>query len=265
MDCQDRMDCQTTIPHLSPVLVLCAAVWLVLAGCRDDTVDEAADDPTPAEQLAANVLSDAERTEGWRLLFDGETLDGWHAYGRDSIATWTVEDGTITTRPDSYGDIVTDEAFADFEFVAEWKIEAGGNSGIIYRVVDDPERYGATYLTGPEYQLLDDPAYEGQLSPAQLTASNYDVDPPSTNATRPAGSWNETRIVVDGDHVEHWLNGEKVVEYELGSPAWEERVAVSKWSEEEDYGRAEEGHIAIQNHDSRVWLRNVKVRPLGSE
>lgn len=251
---------------INPFFLLLSGVLLILAACgsgeSDDAETAVTEEKAAAEQAAGpNALSQAEKEAGWQLLFDGGSLeDNWHSFKRDTVAGWTVEDGTIALKGGG-GDLVTDETYDDFELSLEWKIEEAGNSGIIYRVVEAPE-YSATYVTGPEYQLLDDQGFPQELKPNQYAGSNYDMRAPSKKVARPAGQWNKTRIVVNRNHVEHWLNGAKVVEYELGSESWKLRVETSKWKDYPDYGKAEEGHIALQDHGNQVWFRNVKIREL---
>ncbi|HSR42804.1 MAG TPA: DUF1080 domain-containing protein, partial [Longimicrobiales bacterium] len=219
--------------------------------------DEPRSDVPTSDQEAPNTLTAAERQAGWRLLFDGETTDGWRGYMMDEVPDgWTVEDGLLT-RSGPGRDIVTVERYADFELAAEWRLEPGGNSGILYRVVEGPEQ---TYHSGPEMQVLDDARHPDGGSPLTSAGANYGLHPAPRGVVRPAGEWNQARILVDGNHVEHWLNGEKIVEYELGSDDWERRVAESKFAAWPPYGRADEGHIALQDHGDRVWYRNVKIR-----
>ncbi len=250
----------------SPWALLLSCALLSLTACssgQEENAETARTEEATSEDQAAgpNALSQTEREAGWQLLFDGGSLENnWHSFKRDTVAGWTVEDGTIALTGGG-GDLVTDESFEDFELSLEWKIEEAGNSGIIYRALEAPE-YSATYVTGPEYQLLDDRGFPQELKPSQYAGANYDMHAPSKKVARPAGQWNKTRIVVNGKHVEHWLNGEKVVEYELGSENWQLRVDTSKWSDYPDYGKAEEGHIALQDHGNKVWFRNVKIRPL---
>lgn len=244
------------------VMVLALAAGSGACGGRAaETADAApAEDAAAAAQQPPNTLTAEERAQGWRLLFDGETTDGWRGYMREDMPDgWRVEDGTLT-RAGRAGDIVTSERFSDFELSLEWRVEPGGNSGVLYRVVEGPEH---TYHSGPEMQVLDDAAHPDGRSPLTSAGSNYGLHPAPRGVVRPAGEWNRTRIVVEGAHVEHWLNGEKVVEYELGSAAWEALVADSKFAQWPEYGRADEGHIALQDHGDRVWFRNIKIREIG--
>lgn len=208
-----------------------------------------------------NTLTDAERAAGWRLLFDGRRADQWRGYGRpDMPRGWQVEDGTLALASGGEGrDIITREQFSDFELALEWKIEPGGNSGIFYRAAEGEDWI---YQSAPEMQVLDDERHSDGQSPLTSAGSNFGLHPAPRGVVRPAGEWNAVRILVRGSHVEHWLNGVKVVEYELGSGAWARRVAESKFAQWPRYGKAVRGHIGLQDHGNRVWFRNIKVREI---
>lgn len=206
-----------------------------------------------------NTLTAAERAAGWRLLFDGKTTSGWRAYkGADMPAGWQVVDGALT-RVAQAADIITTEKFRDFELSLDWNVEPGGNSGIFYRAIEGPQWI---YQGAPEYQILDDERHADGKAELTSAGSNYALHPVPRGVVKPAGEWNQSRIVVKGSHVEHWLNGRKVVEYELGSDDWKQRVANSKFAGWKDYGVAREGHIGLQEHGNRVAFRNIKVKPL---
>jgi len=206
-----------------------------------------------------NTLTQAEQAAGWRLLFDGRTTDGWRGYGMDSMpAGWEAVDGALT-RVAETRDIITREQFGNFELSLEWKIASGGNSGILYRVT---EEYDYTYKSGPEMQVLDDAKHPDGQSRLTAAGADYALYPSSAGVVKPAGEWNQVRILVNGNHVEHWLNGTKVVEYELGSPDWVAKVKASKFAEWPHYGLAKAGYIGLQEHGSRVAYRNIKIRVL---
>jgi hypothetical protein len=229
---------------LSPVICL-----LLIIGCVK----------APPED---NTLSSSEMEEGWQLLFDGKTTNGWRSYLSDGITGWEVEDGTLKALGlggDLGGDIITEGRYENLELKLEWKISPGGNSGILYLVQEDTA-YDAVYETGPEYQLIDDEGWPGELEDWQLTGANYAMHIAENKELKPVGEWNSSMIIVDHGRVEHWLNGAKVVEYELWSEDWEKRVAEGKWSNYPDYGKLKEGHISLQDHGSVTWFKNIKIR-----
>ncbi|MGH7700568.1 MAG: 3-keto-disaccharide hydrolase [Gemmatimonadales bacterium] len=214
---------------------------------------------TAAAQQSMNTLTPDERAQGWRLLFDGKTTDGWRRWGGDSMpAGWQVVDGALT-RVAQAGDIITRDKFRNFELALEWQVAAGGNSGIFYRASEADD---AIYWTAPEMQVLDDGAHPDAQSRLTAAGSLYGLYPAAPGAVKPAGEWNEVRVVVNGNHVEHWLNGVKVVECELGSADWEARVKASKFAPHAHFGKNAEGYIGLQDHGDRVAYRNIKVREL---
>jgi hypothetical protein len=214
-----------------------------------------------------NTLTEKERSEGWQLLFDGKTTRGWHMYnGPDTLAGWTVEDGNLVALGkggDIGGDIITDQQYKNFELKWEWKIAPQGNSGAIYHVIES-EVLGAPYLTGPEYQLLDDLDFPHEVKDWQTTGADYAMYPadPDKKIIKPAETWNTSRIVFDNGDVQHWLNGEKVVEFEAWSDEWFDLKNSGKWGNISEYGLAKEGHICLQDHGSKAWFRNIKIREL---
>ena len=213
-----------------------------------------------AQPATPNVLSAAEQREGWRLLFDGATTAGWRNFKSEAISPhWTVEDGALTTDGQG-GDIVSADEFENFDLSLEWKISEGGNSGIFFGVVEGD--YDAIWRTGPEMQILDNDRAEDRFKPSHLAGANYDLQAPRVAAARPVGEWNLARIRVDHGHVQQWLNGQLVVEYDLWTPAWEQAVAASKFATMPGYGRAHRGHLALQDHGYRVWFRSIRIRAL---
>tara|TARA_R110002096_G_scaffold116491_7_gene252331 strand:+ start:2069 stop:2800 length:732 start_codon:yes stop_codon:yes gene_type:complete len=205
---------------------------------------------------AQNVLTQAEKDEGWKLLFDGKTIEGWRSYANDSFpeSGWVIEDGTLHKQGGvKYGDIMTVDTYEDFEFAWEWKLEQGGNNGVKYFIT--AER-GAPI--GHEYQMIDDATTEDQLS---SSASFYlVVAPNAAKPLRPPGEWNSSRIVVSGNRVEHWLNGAKVLSYDCGSPEILEKVANTKYKKFPGFGNKVSGHIMLTDHSDACWFRNLKIR-----
>ena len=214
----------------------------------------------PTWALVIATATSCARDAGWRPLFDGHTTNGWRNFRSDSISSgWQVVDGALTRAQSGAGDIITRDKFKNFELALEWKIAPGGNSGIFYRASEDDD---AVYWTAPEMQVLDDAHHPDGESRLTSAGANYGIDSSSPGVVRPAGEWNQVRIVVNGSHVEHWLNGQKVVEYDLGSPAWEAKVKASKFAPHVHYGRNTEGYIGLQDHGDWVAYRNIKIRVL---
>jgi hypothetical protein len=241
----------------------------VLAGCAPPSEEESSAAEAMAAAAAHNTLTAEEEAAGWELLFDGVSTDGWRGYGREDFPTaaWNVEAGELvnlsTSGEMAGGDIVTTGEFTDFELVFDFKVGPEGNSGVFYRV---REHEGAElWQVAAEYQVLDDTAYieMGTMDMrTHLTGDNYDLHSAVVRPTKPVGEWSTGRIVVDGTRVEHWLNGEMTVEYELYTPEWEALVAASKFGPEEHYARARSGSIGLQDHGTPVWFRNIKIRPI---
>lgn len=210
------------------------------------------------DSTAATAKAGAD--SGWVALFDGTSTAAWRGYRSDTLpGVWHIENGTLT-KAGGGGDIITREPYGDFELELDWKLSKGGNAGIFYHAT---EEYDHVYWSGPEYQLLDDANHPDGRNRLTSAASDYALYPSPAGIVKPANEWNSARIVVRGAHVEHWLNGQKVVEYELWSPDWKARVAKSKFAAWRDYGMAHAGYIGIQgDHDGQLWIRNVRIRPL---
>ncbi|MCC6408179.1 MAG: DUF1080 domain-containing protein [Planctomycetes bacterium] len=237
--------------------------WFGPVGCRRVQTQVGVDLPRfervamPAG--ARNSLTDTERAEGWRSLFDGASTAGWRNYGKEGAPTgWAAENGELVRVGDG-GDLVTEELFDSFELEFDWRLWPGGNSGVFFHVVDG---FDAVWRTGPEFQLLDNAGHADGQDPLTSTGANYALHAPEFDDTQPITTWNHARLVVDGAHVEHWLNGVKQCEYELWTDAWKARVAGSKFAAMPDYGLAKTGRIALQDHGDRVAFKNVKLRPI---
>ncbi len=223
------------------------------------TEPETAQETTAAPGAA--MLSDEEKAEGFRLLFDGTTLNGWHSYLRDTVAGWQAVDGVITCPGKTGADLVSNETFENFDLRFEWKINPKGNSGVIYKVIEDPANE-QPYISGPEYQVIDDAGYPAELKDVQKSGGNYDINAPSSLKANAPGEWNQGRILVNGSHVEHWLNGEKVAEYEYGTDEWKKNVAASKFKDWAYATPHAAGKIAFQDHSDPVFYRNVRIKTL---
>jgi hypothetical protein len=207
-----------------------------------------------------NTLSAREAEAGWKLLFDGKTTAGWRNYKKETVGPgWTVVDGILTRSGDNAGDIVTADKYRNFDLALDWRVAEGGNSGILYRATEDNEYI---WQSAPEMQILDDERHADGKSPLTSAGSNFALYPAPRGVVHPAGQWNSARILVNGNHVEHWLNGQKLLEYELGSAEWKDRVAKSKFNTMPNYGKASEGYIGLQDHGDKVEFRNIRIRVL---
>ena len=219
------------------------------------------------ENSKLNTLSKKEQKQGWILLFNGNNLENWKGFNIPEVPTcWSVQNGFLTCKSDggaeTNGDIISIQTFADFELKIEWAISEGGNSGIFYHVVEHP-RYHYAYETAPEYQIIDDKGWPGTLENWQQCGADYAMHESSNNKVlKPAGEWNTTRILFYNNHVEHWLNGIKIVEFDAYTPEWEALKNSGKWKSYPDYAISKTGKIGLQNHGSGVMFRNIKIRQL---
>ena len=218
------------------------------------------DQPASRTATTADSLPPQAMTDEWRPLFDGKTTTGWREFRKPSISPgWKVIDATLVRADSGAGDIITDEQFRNFELELEWMLPKGGNSGVFYRAT---EAVDTIWKAAPEMQILDDANHADGKSPLTSAGASYGLYPAPRGVVRPADQWNTARLVVNGNHVEHWLNGTKLLEYELGSADWKDRVAKSKFNTRPLYGKAEQGHIGLQDHDNRVAFRNIRIRVL---
>ncbi len=210
-----------------------------------------------AAMAQPDTLTPKEKAAGWKLLFDGRTLAGWR--GLKAAAPdpgWRVVDGALGPDPKTSKDVISKDTYGDFELSFQWKISKLGNSGVMYHVIEVGDE---TYESGPEYQILDNAHGE---APKERAAALFALYAPAKDMTKPPGEWNQGRIVVRHNHVEHWLNGTKVVAYDLGSPDFKAKVVASKFAQWPQFAPAARGHIALQNHGNAVWFRDLKIRPL---
>jgi cytochrome c len=226
----------------------------------------------PAKALQPNTLSQKEKEDGWRMLFDGKTTSGWRNFNSDRIGSaWKVKDGALYLdnskkkewQVEGGGDIVTNDEFENFELSLEWKVQPCGNSGIMFNVVED-KKYNHVWLTGPEMQILDNTCHpDGQID-KHRAGNLYDLIEGPYVSANPAGEWNKARILVNKGHLELWLNGHKQAETEMFTPSWEEMIKASKFKDMPDFGKARKGRISLQDHGDQVWFRNIKVRELNN-
>ena len=226
-----------------------------------------------------NHLTAAERTAGWRLLFDGKTFAGWRGLGYDSVPTahWRIVDGAIEKiasgnvprmadgQPAAGGDLVTADTFRDFELAFQWKVVPGSNSGVKYNVSEELSLAKATNhaALGFEYQVLDDSLNDDNKVPTHRAGSLYDlVAPNAAKHLRPVGQWNDARIVLRGNHGEHWLNGAKIVDFDFGTARMDSLLAASKYHPIPGFADRRAGHIVLQDHGDEAYYRNIRIREL---
>ncbi len=243
---------------------------LLMASCQNNPSTENTDQSAQAV-MPANGLSEAEVTAGWRLLFDGTTLGGWRGYNRTDLPQngWSVQNGelVIAATPkqkpaDFGGDLITAEKLGNFEFSIDFLLSDSANSGILYFVME--EKDSAIWHNAPEFQLIDNDVW-ANMDPnfsmdTHRTGDNYDMEAGTGCAMKPIGEWNTAKIVHNNGKVEHWLNGSKCLEYEVGSAKWKEQLAKSKFKGYPQYGLTKQGHIGLQDHGHEVRFRNIKVR-----
>jgi hypothetical protein len=238
---------------MKPIIFSCLAVSLLFS-C-DET----------KKSTNTNEMTTTEPGAGYTSLFDGQTMAGWRTYQNKPADSWTVKDGTLyckgstTDKSDRRADLITTGQYENFDLSLDWKISPQGNSGIMYLVT---EEFPAAYLSGPEYQVIDDVNFPEKLEDWQKTAANYAMDAAPTAKPKPVGEWNHTRIVVNNGHVEHWLNGAKVVDYQLWTDEWKQKRTTGKWKDAAGYGVSKKGHIALQDHGSEAWFKNIKIKEL---
>jgi hypothetical protein len=268
-------------------MMLCATASLALSfstscgGAKDDASATAGLQPGGSEAATVrpglNSLTPQEKSEGWTLLWNGVDFDGWRGVGLDRVPEghWLIEDGVIRKlaggevprqadgQPVQGGDMMTAATFEDFDLRFEWKISPAGNSGLKYNVSEEMSKSFAPQhaAIGFEYQALDDTAsYDPAILPNQTTGSLYDLVPAGAKTLKPVGEWNASEVIFRGNHGEHWFNGGKVLEFELGTPDMDARVAASKFKNIPDFAKKRPGHIVLQDHGSAVWFRNIKIR-----
>lgn len=217
-----------------------------------------------------NTLTEEEKEAGWTLLFDGKTTERWRGYKRETVPPgWKVIEGVLSRVSGGEGgkgagggdDIMTREKFESFELKLDWKVVKGGNSGVVFHVSEDAP---ASWRSGPEMQILDDSAHPRRTH-KHYAGACYDLYAPAKDVDKPPGEWNRARLLVNGNHVEHWLNGEKVVEYEMWSDDWNKRLAASKFKNMPRFAKNTTGYICLQDHTKIMRFRNIKIRRISGK
>lgn len=232
--------------------ILCLSIMIL--ACKEEKKKE-------VETIVSEELT--EESNEWVSLMD---VSHWRGYNQESLpGNWKISDGIIEcfgAAGDMGGDIISMKQYDNFELSLEWKISEGGNSGVFYHVVEDTI-YHSPYQTGPEYQIIDDIGFSDPLEDWQTTGVNYAMHLANDKKTlKPVGEWNTTKIIFDNGKVQHWLNGEKIVEFDKYTDDWKTKRNSGKWNDYPDYGKVNSGYLALQDHGAGVWFRKVKVREL---
>jgi hypothetical protein len=235
-----------------------AQLALLATGCAP--VQNSVPDTSATSTSGATSLTAEQRAAGWRPLFDGSSTSAWRGYKSQTFPSgWRIVDGVLT-KSGSVEDIMTRDQFGNFQLAFDWKLSPGGNAGVFYR---GTEEYDKIYWSAPEYQLLDDAGHPDGQSRLTSAGADYALYPSPAGVVKPADQWNSTLIVADGNRIQHWLNGQKLLEYEVGSPDWEAKYKASKFVTYPNYGRAKQGYIAIQgDHDGTLSIRNIRIREI---
>jgi Domain of Unknown Function (DUF1080) len=262
------------ISHLSPFLI--AFTFLIIgAACNNKALGQNTGPVQSGEGNQLNTLTKKEKKDGWKLLFDGKSTNEWTGTKSNVFPEkgWVIEDGILTVlgsadddHHSSGGDIITKDQYGDFELSLEFKIPKGANSGIKYFVVNNFPNQKGNYL-GLEYQIIDDENHADAklgVNGNRTIASLYDLIPAKNKKVKPVGEWNHANIIVRGNHVEHWLNGGKVLEYDRRNNEFRKLVAASKYKDLKGFGEMPEGHILLQGHGDTVHYRNIKIRNIAS-
>jgi hypothetical protein len=243
----------------SLALTTTAAAIAACASPKTNASDSAAADTARASNATASATAGADTS--WRMLVgDSSSISAWRGYkAQDFPKNWRFENGVLT-KSGSADDLITRVQFGDFELAWDWMLAPGGNAGVFYRA---SEEYDKVYWSATEYQLLDDAKHADGKSRLTSAGAAYGLYPSPAGAVKPGGEWNSSRIVARGPHIEHWLNGQKLLEYEVGSPDWTAKVKASKFATYKNYGVAKSGHIAIQgDHEGMLSIRNMRIREI---
>lgn len=253
------------------ILFFVTAMSMILLNCGDAATSSSNEETKEPTEKEHNTLTDEEVDEGWELLFDGETTNGWHTYGQDTIGdAWKIVDGAlyldVTEKEDwqamGGGDIVTDEVYENFHLKLEWKISENGNSGIMFLVHEDPENYQYPWQTGPEMQILDNNGHPDAKIVTHRAGDLYDLIASTEETVKAVGEWNQAAIIVENNHLDFYLNGTNIVSVPLWGETWKSLISNSKFSEMSGFGTFKQGRISLQDHGDDVWFRNIKIRSL---
>lgn len=255
-----------------PFMISMALIFSAFNGCKQGAKKEDGKAETEKKAQMLNQLTDQEKEEGWKLLFNGENFEGWRGYNDETFpdSGWVIENNAVKCLGSGHGeaggaggDIIYDQKFKDFRLKFEWKISKGGNSGVFYLAKEIPGE--PIWKSSPEFQILDNANHpDAQLGKNgnRKAASLYDLIPADPQNTKPYGEWNQGEILVYQGTVVHRQNGEDVLEYHLGTSDWKEMIANSKFSEFEEFGKYRKGYIGLQDHGNDVWYRNIKLKEL---
>lgn len=251
-------------------ILLFAVCCLILSCKKNETLSNESKQPIEKEVVADNTLTSEEVEEGWSLLFDGKTIEGWHKYGTDSIGkAWVVNENSIhldvSDKKDwqaaNGGDIISENEYADFHLKLDWKVAPGGNSGIIFYVHEDPKKYEYPWMTGPEMQVLDNAAHPDAKIEKHRAGDLYDLIT-AKETVKPAGEWNHAEIISSKGKLEFYLNNEKVLETAIWDDNWKKMIAASKFKEFPGFGTYQSGKLCLQDHGDKVWFKNIKIKKM---
>lgn len=240
------------------------ALAILLSACHSSKSASGSD------QAPVNTLTKAEKKDGWKLMYDGKTKNGWHVYlNRTDGSAWKSENGTlmfdptvkVNGQPAGNGDLVSDAEYENFHFSVEWKISEKGNSGIIFLTNEDP-KYKHPYYTGPEMQVLDNEGHNDGKIISHRAGDLYDLIRSSSEPVKPVGEWNKAEIRILNRKLDLFLNGVNIVSTTMGDDQWNKLVAGSKFKSMEGFAKYTKGHIVLQDHGNNVWFRNIKIRTL---
>jgi len=253
-------------------LLVGVSVLGMLIGCNNDTSKKESEETPVAktDSVSYNSLSESEKQEGWQLIFDGSTKNGWHVFNNKSDGSaWVVEDGSLSLDPKEMkdwqtvggGDFVSEEEYDNFHLKLEWKVSDSGNSGIILFIKEDP-KYEHTWHTGPEMQVLDNAGHPDAKITKHMAADLYDLISASPVTVKKAGEWNQVEVISKNGQLEFYLNGPKVLSTTMWNDDWKKMIKGSKFKDMPDFGTYQKGRIGLQDHGDRIWYRNIKIKKL---